>query len=219
VRRVAGRSVAQVIAPLRQFIDANNKMAYLVMMTARLIELHRVLKLTRSLSPQCDPTANEPPKGIIVMLRPMLCIVSLLLLSAPTALSVNAQSSSEHPSASECRDAVIWADAAFAIPDLPDRNGAAAVANGDLSGGLIMTVLNRHDIAGLPRAVAADTVRDALLATMDELIYQTALKISDPPAANDIVLHLQANKLESAATILHGVCGWNGPQPTPTQTP
>jgi len=36
--------VAAMIGALRQFIGANQMMAYLVMMTVRLIELHRVLK-------------------------------------------------------------------------------------------------------------------------------------------------------------------------------
>jgi len=38
--------VAAMIGALRQFIGANQMMAYLVMMTVRLIELHRVLKPT-----------------------------------------------------------------------------------------------------------------------------------------------------------------------------
>ncbi len=37
--------VAKMIESLREFIGTNQMMAYLIMMTARLIELHRVLKL------------------------------------------------------------------------------------------------------------------------------------------------------------------------------
>ena len=50
--------VAQMIGALRQFIGHNDMMAYLVMMAARLIELHRVLKPTASLYLHCDPTAT-----------------------------------------------------------------------------------------------------------------------------------------------------------------
>jgi DNA modification methylase len=51
--------VVQMISALREFIGTNQMMAYLVMMTARLIELHRVLKSTGSLYLHCDPTASH----------------------------------------------------------------------------------------------------------------------------------------------------------------
>jgi site-specific DNA-methyltransferase (adenine-specific) len=51
--------VATMIASMRQFIGANQMMAYLIMMTARLAELHRVLKPTGSLYLHCDPTASH----------------------------------------------------------------------------------------------------------------------------------------------------------------
>ena len=40
-------------------------MAYLVMMTARLVELHRVLKPSGSLYLHCDPTASHYLKIIL----------------------------------------------------------------------------------------------------------------------------------------------------------
>src|SRR3990172_9529388 len=43
----------------------NDMMAYLVMMTARLLELHRVLKDTGSLYLHCDPTASHYLKVIL----------------------------------------------------------------------------------------------------------------------------------------------------------
>lgn len=58
-------NVAQMIAALKGFIGANDMMAYLVMMTARLIELHRVLKPTGSLYLHCDPTASHYLKIIL----------------------------------------------------------------------------------------------------------------------------------------------------------
>src|SRR5436309_737382 len=51
--------VAKMIDSLRDFIGENQMMAYLVMMAARLVELHRVLKPTGSLYLHCDPTASH----------------------------------------------------------------------------------------------------------------------------------------------------------------
>jgi site-specific DNA-methyltransferase (adenine-specific) len=51
--------VSKMIAALRDFVGTNQMMAYLVMMAARLVELHRVLKPTGSLYLHCDPTASH----------------------------------------------------------------------------------------------------------------------------------------------------------------
>ena len=61
----APANVAQMIDALRQFIGANDMMAYLVMMAARLVELHRVLKPTGSLYLHCDPTASHYLKIVL----------------------------------------------------------------------------------------------------------------------------------------------------------
>lgn len=61
----APAKVATMIGALREFIGANQMMAYLVMMTARLIELHRVLKPTGSLYLHCDPTASHYLKIVL----------------------------------------------------------------------------------------------------------------------------------------------------------
>jgi site-specific DNA-methyltransferase (adenine-specific) len=53
------QAVASMISAMRQFIGTNQMMAYLVMMAARLVELHRVLKPTGSLYLHCDPTASH----------------------------------------------------------------------------------------------------------------------------------------------------------------
>ncbi len=57
--------VARTLDALHTIIGANQMMAYLVMMTARLIELHRVLKPTGSLYLHCDPTASHYLKIIL----------------------------------------------------------------------------------------------------------------------------------------------------------
>ena len=57
--------VASMIGALREFIGTNQMMAYLVMMTIRLAELHRVLKPTGSLYLHCDPTASHYLKFLL----------------------------------------------------------------------------------------------------------------------------------------------------------
>jgi len=57
--------VGQLIGALHDAIGQNDVMAYLVMMTARLIELQRVLKPTGSLYLHCDPTASHYVKLVL----------------------------------------------------------------------------------------------------------------------------------------------------------
>ncbi len=55
----APQKVADLIGALRSGIGRNDVMAYLVMMTIRLLELKRVLKPTGSIYLHCDPTASH----------------------------------------------------------------------------------------------------------------------------------------------------------------
>lgn len=57
--------VSQMIEAMRRFIGTNQIMAYLVMMAARLVELHRVLKPTGSMFLHCDPTASHYLKIVL----------------------------------------------------------------------------------------------------------------------------------------------------------
>ena len=52
-------NVKEMVSAFRQFIGSNAMMAYLVMMTPRLVELRRVLKRTGSIYLHCDPTASH----------------------------------------------------------------------------------------------------------------------------------------------------------------
>jgi site-specific DNA-methyltransferase (adenine-specific) len=62
----APERVGQMIGALRQIVGRTSPMmAYLVMMAARLVELHRVLKPTGSLYLHCDPTASHYLKVIL----------------------------------------------------------------------------------------------------------------------------------------------------------
>lgn len=55
----APNKVKDALEAMRKLLGENDMLAYLVMMTARLIELHRALKRTGSLYLHCDPTASH----------------------------------------------------------------------------------------------------------------------------------------------------------------
>ena len=57
--------IGKLMDALNETLGHNDVMAYLVMMTARLLELHRVLKPTGSLYLHCDPTASHYLKLVL----------------------------------------------------------------------------------------------------------------------------------------------------------
>lgn len=57
--------VADTLMALKRIIGPNDLLAYLTMMTARLVELHRILKATGNLFLHCDPTASHYLKIIL----------------------------------------------------------------------------------------------------------------------------------------------------------
>jgi len=57
--------VADALEAMRRLLGDNDVLAYLVMMTARLVQLHRVLKRGGSLYLHCDPTASHYLKVIL----------------------------------------------------------------------------------------------------------------------------------------------------------
>lgn len=65
IKTQAPDHIARTIDALVSSMGTNQMTAYLVMMTARLIELHRVLKRTGSLYLHCDPTASHYLKIIL----------------------------------------------------------------------------------------------------------------------------------------------------------
>ncbi len=71
--------VATTISALRQIVGTNQVMAYLVMMTARLVELHRVLKPTGSLYLHCDPIASHYLKVIMDSVFGAGCFVNEII--------------------------------------------------------------------------------------------------------------------------------------------
>lgn len=63
--RGSNTDVSDLIQSFRRFLHESDMMAYLVMMTNRLLELHRVLKPTGSLYLHCDPTASHYLKIVL----------------------------------------------------------------------------------------------------------------------------------------------------------
>lgn len=61
----APAAVADALQAMRRLVSDGDVLAYLVMMAARLVELHRVLKRTGSLYLHCDPTASHYLKIIL----------------------------------------------------------------------------------------------------------------------------------------------------------
>jgi site-specific DNA-methyltransferase (adenine-specific) len=61
----ASDSLSTLVQALRNFLGTSDMMAYLIMMSPRLIELHRVLKDTGSVYLHCDPTASHYLKLIM----------------------------------------------------------------------------------------------------------------------------------------------------------
>lgn len=61
----ASPHVVEMIQAIVGFVGRNDVTAYLVMMTIRLIELHRVLKPTGSIYLHCDPTASHYLKVVM----------------------------------------------------------------------------------------------------------------------------------------------------------
>jgi len=59
VLRSGNADSAEMLRAMRAFLKENDMMAYLAMMAARMIELHRVLKPSGSLYLHCDPTASH----------------------------------------------------------------------------------------------------------------------------------------------------------------
>jgi site-specific DNA-methyltransferase (adenine-specific) len=58
-------NVSQIIGSLRSGIGTNQMLAYLIEMTVRLVEMHRVLRPTGTLYLHCDPTASHYLKLVL----------------------------------------------------------------------------------------------------------------------------------------------------------
>jgi len=65
IEQTAAPHIVEMIHAIVGFVGRNDVTAYLVMMTIRLIELHRVLKPTGSIYLHCDPTASHYLKVVM----------------------------------------------------------------------------------------------------------------------------------------------------------
>ena len=65
VMRSGNTNAADLLRAMRSFLGDSDLMAYLAMLTVRLVELHRVLKPTGSLYLHCDPTASHYIKVVL----------------------------------------------------------------------------------------------------------------------------------------------------------
>jgi len=63
--RIGDTDIVKMISSFKEFIKQNDMMAYLTMMTIRLIELKRVLKPSGNIYLHCDPTASHYLKVIM----------------------------------------------------------------------------------------------------------------------------------------------------------
>jgi len=61
----AGGKVSETLQAFRMLVGPNDMLAYLTMMAARLVELHRVLKPSGCLYLHCDPTASHYLKVVL----------------------------------------------------------------------------------------------------------------------------------------------------------
>ena len=61
----AGGKVSEALQAFRMLVGQSDMLAYLTMMTIRLVELHRVLKPSGSLYLHCDPTASHYLKVVL----------------------------------------------------------------------------------------------------------------------------------------------------------
>jgi len=68
LQEVAPDALRQLLETFVNILGRNQMTAYLVMMSLRIIELHRVLKPTGSLYLHCDPTASHYLKTILDMI-------------------------------------------------------------------------------------------------------------------------------------------------------
>lgn len=78
---------AILLKAMRSALGENDMMAYLAMMAARLVELHRVLKPTGSLYLHCDPTASHYLKILLDALFGPKCFANEIIWQRTTAHS------------------------------------------------------------------------------------------------------------------------------------
>lgn len=91
--RQSNTDVSEMMQALRRFLGENDMMAYLTMMTNRLLELHRVLKSTGSLYLHCDSTASHYLRIVLDGVFGPVQFINEVIWKRSTAHSDSAQGS------------------------------------------------------------------------------------------------------------------------------
>jgi hypothetical protein len=91
-----GGSVAEVMIAFHTFLRGSDMMAYLAMMAPRLVELHRVLKVTGSIYLHCDPTASHYLKMLMDAIFSPWCFRSEIVWKRSSAHSDTKQGRKQH---------------------------------------------------------------------------------------------------------------------------
>ncbi|HLG57933.1 MAG TPA: DNA methyltransferase [Vicinamibacterales bacterium] len=89
--RRQGDNVAEILQALHVTMGPSNTLAYLVMMAARLVALHRVLKPTGSIYLHCDPTASHYLKVLMDSIYGPQHFINEIIWKRSTAHSDKAQ--------------------------------------------------------------------------------------------------------------------------------
>ncbi len=89
--------VSDVMQAFYTFLGGNDMMAYLTMMSSRLVELHRVLKPTGSLYLHCDPTASHYLKLLCDAIMGRNCFVNEITWKRTSAKSDHKQGATHLP--------------------------------------------------------------------------------------------------------------------------
>jgi DNA modification methylase len=92
----APAKVADALEAMRKLLGDNDLLAYLTMMSARMVELHRVLKPTGSLYLHCDPTASHYLKLLLDAVFGPEQFRSEIIWKRTTAHSDTAQGRRQH---------------------------------------------------------------------------------------------------------------------------
>ena len=92
----APTTVADALEAMRKLLGDNDLLAYLTMMSARMVELHRVLKPTGSLYLHCDPTASHYLKLLLDAVFGPEHFRSEIIWKRTTAHSDTAQGRRQH---------------------------------------------------------------------------------------------------------------------------
>lgn len=116
--------VGTMVGAMRQMLGRSPMMAYLVMMAARLVELHRVLKPTGTLYLHCDPTASHYLKILLDAIFGPERFLNEIIWKRTTAKSLMTRRLPDNHDVLLCyqkTERATWNEGAIFIPYNPDN--------------------------------------------------------------------------------------------------